>query len=123
MTTIYLIALFSLLILVLILLLKFKPELLKKYWKYLAGAGAVAFSVVFLAGKLKKTKKLDVKGDNKKKKLDEDIERVNEEAETEIAEAKKEEKEVTDKLEKIKEISDEEERLKQLSELFNKTRR
>jgi len=123
MTTIYLVALFSLLIVVLILLLKFQPELLKKYWKYLAGAGAVAFSVVFLVGKLKKTEKPDVKGDKKKKKLDEGLEKVNAEAEVEIEEAKKEEKKVTDKLEKIKEISDEKERLKQLAELFNETRR
>ena len=123
MSTLYLVVFFALLVAVLVLLLKFKRDLLTKYWKYIAGAGVGLFTIVFVAGKLKKSPKADPKGDKKEEKLDRELEEIKEDADKEVAEAVRKEEKVKEELNDIKEISDEEERLKKLSDLFNKTRR
>jgi len=123
MSTLYLIVFFSLAVAVLLLMLKFRRDLLYRYWKYITGAGISLVAIVFVAGKLKKSPKTDPKGDKKKEELDQGLEAIEKEANKEIEEATAKEEEVKTELSAIKEISDEEERLRQLSDLFNKTRR
>lgn len=123
MTTIYLLLILGLLVISLILVIKFRPALFKRYWKYGLGILAGVFSLVFVFGKLVKRDNPDKKGDKKRDKLDDNLEKVNKESAQEIAKAVEKEDKVREEVARIKEIPEEEERLKQLADLFNKTRR
>ena len=123
MEQIYLIVISVLIVAGLLLLFVLKPDLLKKYWGYIALSVAAVGGVIFFLTQRKGQIRTDPEMEKKEKRLQEDLKRVHEEAEAQVQEARVQEIEVHQEVEEIKKIDDDEERLRRLADLFNRTRR
>ncbi len=123
MEQLYLIVIASLVVVGLLLLFVFKPDLAKKCWAYILGGAALIGGIVFFLGQRKRPATPDPVMAEKEKKLQEDLRKVHEEAEAAIQAAREKEQEVHIEIEEIKQIEDDEERLQRLAALFNRTRR